>query len=58
MICMKTKMKEMPKNCRDCWVICELPYEYVKELLCERVKEEYTCKRHEDCPLVEIREES
>ena len=52
MICIKTEMKEMPKNCSECWVLCGLPcennnYENI-------VKEEYCNNRHEDCPLMEV----
>lgn len=52
MICIKTEMKEMPKNCSECWVLCEFPcenndYENI-------VKEEYFSKRHKDCPLIEV----
>ena len=25
MIFIKTEMKNMPKNCSECWVLCELP---------------------------------
>ena len=54
MICIKTEMKDMPKNCSECWVLCELP--------CENndtesiVKEEYFHKRHKDCMLIEIKD--
>ena len=51
MIYVKTEMKEMPQNCGECWVLCELP---CKDCDCELiVKEEYFNKRHENCPLVE-----
>ena len=51
----KTAMKEMPKNCKDCWVICSLPYENNNGI--EHIKQEYCNQRHEDCTLVEIKEE-
>ena len=51
----KTEMKEMPKNCYDCWVLCDLPYE---DADCEPIfDKEYLDKRHKDCPLVEIKGE-
>ena len=52
MVCIKTEMKDMPKNCIECWAFCELPCVNTN---CESiVKEEYYDKRHEDCPLIEI----
>ena len=52
MIYIKTEMKEMPKNCGECLVLCDLPCKnYDCELI---VKEEYFDKRHKDCPLVEV----
>lgn len=55
MICIKTEMKEMPKNCSECWVLCEFPcenngYENI-------VKEEFFSKRHKNCPLIEVTKE-
>ena len=52
MICIKTEMREMPKNCGECWVLCALPCENND---CENiVKEEYFSKRHKECPLIEV----
>lgn len=55
MICIKTEMKEMPKNCSECWVLCEFPcenngYENI-------VKEEFFSKRHKNYPLIEVTKE-
>ena len=53
MICIKTGMVEMPKNCKECWVICNLVNVNDNEGDYETDKD-YFNKRHEDCPLVEV----
>lgn len=52
MIYVKTTMKKMPKNCKECSIICKLPCENHDSN--EPVKEEYYNKRHKDCPLIEM----
>ena len=53
MICLETMMKEMPKNCKECWLICDLVNVHDDEDDYE-VDKYYYNKRHEDCPLIEI----
>ena len=54
MICIKTEMKEMPKNCIEYWVLCELPCACENNDCENIVKEEYYSKRHNNCPLIEV----
>lgn len=55
MIAYKTNLEELPKNCKDCpchW--CRLP---LKDNKYEpEVKKAYWKKRHEECPLIELKE--
>ena len=53
MICIKTPLKEMPNNCKDCNVICDLPYR-VANGYAEYVDSEYINKKHAECNLIEV----
>lgn len=56
MIVYKTEMETMPNNCMECdCVLCRLPLALTSRGgLTDRVKKEYTKKRHKACPLIEI----
>ena len=44
-------IKEMPKTCVDCPIVCRLPAK--KSSYEITIKNKYTKMRHEDCPLRE-----
>lgn len=53
MIAIKTSMKCMPGNCKECGnELCPLPLNKNRDTLVKK----YLTKRHEECPLVEIGE--
>ena len=55
MICIKTTMQELPKNCWECKVLhCNLPQK--KNTYKDEMKKVFSTKRHEDCPLIELKE--
>lgn len=56
MIYRTTGMTKMPSNCLDCKeCMCWLPY---TKGLKDRILKPYLNKRHPNCPLIEIKNES